>query len=492
MLYLCIIASLSPLLTISTLWQIKEWRIDRLKEHLRCEGYFRQLFGVVRPVIVVGALLFKQEEVGIWLLAILTVVQIVLKKQRYPVWTKKAAILVSGSLLGCCVIGLLVIGHWSLVIIPIVQPLILLFAWTAFLPIDTFMKKRIMQKAADLRARYPNITCIGITGSVGKTTTKELVAHILKDQNALCTPAYVNSEMGVAKWLLKELPKHKIDEELIVIVEMGAYRSGEIARLCDIAKPSIGVLTYIGSQHIALFGSQETLLNAKAELIESLPKDGTAFLNADNELALSVAERCRGSVVTVGTGGHATLEAFDIEESASGIAFRINDQKYTVPLQGTHNVTNVLLAIGVARHLNVSENTIKSTLRTFAPPSSTFSVRSENGITILDDTHNASPESFRAAIAWAKSQPMESKILLTPGLIEQGERQARIHHELGSYASGIFNRVIFTSAQGMDAFAEGYEGTVEMIHSKTASVSSGDLLVCVGRISSRTVDRMLP
>ena len=425
---------------------------------------------------------------GILVLAALSVIQIMLKKQHYPVWTKKAVILFSGSITATAVISMtnfqFSIFNFQL-FLPLLQQLILFFIWSLFLPIDTMMKRRVMKKAKALRSTFKNLTVIGITGSVGKTTTKELIAHVLSDKKVLATPAYVNSEMGVSQWLLRELPKHATDEELTLIIEMGAYRTGEIRRLCEITKPDMGVLTFIGTQHIALFGSQEALRDAKAELIEALPEDGTAFINADSTIAASVANRCKGGVVTVGVKGH-------IEETETGIIFEAGNTQYEATLRGTHNTTNVLLAVAVAQALEIEQSQIAKKLKTFAPPSSTFSVKKVGGVTILDDTHNASPESFRAAIDWARTQPMEQKILLTPGLIELGSKQVSIHRDLGAYASGNFDRVIFTAKQGARAFEEGYNNPVELLIASTPKIPEGSLLICVGRVRPTTIKALCP
>jgi UDP-N-acetylmuramoyl-tripeptide--D-alanyl-D-alanine ligase len=354
------------------------------------------------------------------------------------------------------------------------------------------MKGHIMKKATALRSEFPNATVIGITGSVGKTTTKELIAHILKEKNVICTPAYVNSDMGVSQWLLQELPNRNRDEELIIIVEMGAYKIGEIKKLCQITKPQIGIVTFIGSQHIALFGSQDRLCQAKGELLECLPEDGTACINSDNSLCAKMIDRCACAVTTVGTGGHADLEAFDIEETSEGIWFRIDQQNFSVNLQGTHNVTNVLLALAVAKKLGIDQVSAANSLRTFTPPHHTFSVRKEHSITILDDTHNASPSSFRASLAWAKSQPMKQKILITPGLIELGQKEDHIHRELGTASNGIIDRVVFTGKHGAQAFAKGFNGTVEQISKDSEAVPEGSLLLCVGRISEQKIHQLLP
>ncbi|MDP6561543.1 MAG: Mur ligase family protein, partial [Candidatus Peribacteraceae bacterium] len=282
------------------------------------------------------------------------------------------------------------------------------------------------------------------------------------------------------------------DEAVIIIIEMGAYRTGEIEKLCSITKPEMGVVTFIGTQHVALFGSQEKLCKAKGELLECLPEEGTAFLNADNALCAKMTDRCVCPVISVGTGGHANLEAFDIEETGNGIRFRIQEQPFSIALHGTHNVTNILLSIAIAESLGIDKASAAARLRSFEPPHHTFSVRKEHGITILDDTHNASPTSFRASLAWAKSQPSRQKILITPGLIELGKDEDRIHRELGSASNGIINRVIFTGKNGKIAFAEGFTGAVEQLNNETIKASEGDLLMFIGRVNNHQIDHLLP
>jgi len=267
---------------------------------------------------------------------------------------------------------------------------------------------------------------------------------------------------------------------------------GEIALLCSIVQPTIGVVTYVGSQHIALFGSQEALCRAKGELIAMLPGTGHAFLNADNARCSALAARAQCPVTTVGTGGRADIEAFEVEETTRGIRFRVEDTTYDVPIHGTHNVTNVLLAIAVAQSLGRAPQEIALRLQSFKPPAHTFDVRTECDVTILDDTHNASPASFEAAIQWARSQPAEQRVLLTSGLIELGEEQDRTHMELGTMAAPVFDRVIFLSGQSAKPFRSGFGREVELLSGRTTPVPPSALLVCIGRMSEETVRRLLP
>ncbi|HLD71334.1 MAG TPA: UDP-N-acetylmuramoyl-tripeptide--D-alanyl-D-alanine ligase [Candidatus Peribacteraceae bacterium] len=501
---LTLLASVSPLLTLARLWQLKEWRWDRLREHLRSFGILRQLFGITRPVLIaagialghVGSMrLHPWTLVTLGALALLTVIQIVLRRQPRPVWTQKALTLTGTAALLTLIAGLLLIqGEATHVLLPLMvllQPLFLALAWILWKPVDVVLKNRILGAALKLRAAYPNLTVVGITGSVGKTTTKELLAHILKRKNPFVTPEHVNSEMGVAQWVQRTLPEMGKEEERLVIVEMGAYRKGEITFLCSLAKPQIGILTSIGTQHLALFGGAEALVEAKAELIEALPTNGHAFLNGDNEACRTVAKKAKCPVTLVGTGGHLDLEAFEIEETPGGIRFQIAQQPFTVPIHGTHNVTNVLLAVAAAEHLGIPMQESADSLRSFVPIKNTFEVREEQGVTILDDTHNASPASFAAAIEWARSHPAAKKILLTSGIIELGEEEEKVHTKLGADSAPVFQEAIFTGKHSAAAFERGYGRKVKILGKGENIIPPGSLLVCIGFVPQSIIQRIL-
>lgn len=490
---------------------MKEWRWDRLREHLGRDR-IRSLIGVVRPAIVglyaACALLWIGGVVVIVplrllipatlaLLAALAVAQIVLRRQKLPVWTQKARLLVglAFTLTALAALSLALLpGQILLPLLPVLQPLPIGAAWLLLLPLDRHLKRRILERAQAVRHQYADLIVIGITGSVGKTTTKELVAHALRDLDPLLTPAHVNTELGVAQWLIRDLPEYMAERERpgVLIVEMGAYRKGEIALMSSYVQQTIGIVTYVGSQHMALFGSQEALFEAKAELVTHLPTNGRAFLNGDNAFCRRMAALAPCPSTIVGTGGPAGLEAFDIAETSTGIRFTADGVAYDVPLHGTHNVTNALLAVAVARHLGIEPRVIRERLRLFIPPAHTFAVREERGVRILDDTHNASEASFRAGVAWAKSQPVERKVLLTSGLIELGEEQERVEKELGALASPIFDRVIFTAKHAEGAFPAAYGKPIEHLSQTTQPVPAGALLVCVGRMSQPMIARLLP
>lgn len=510
---LLLIAALSPILTFTRLLQMKEWRWDRLRAHLAREGWFRQLFGIVRPAFVGCGLILSlaapvlpaswpltQRSIllGIWgLLAWFTLFRIVLGNQKRPVWTKKALGIVTLSLLLLLTLANIFVGSEELYMkgiillpLPLFSFLFVGAALLLLLPLDRALKARVLWQAQAVRRKFPRLTVIGITGSVGKTTTKELLAHIVSDRKILITPSHVNTEMGVADLMIRKLR----EEHSLFIVEMGAYRRSEIKLLCSLVSPQIGVITFIGNQHLALFGSREELCKSKGELFQALPPEGHAFLNADSEGCDMLSAMASCPVHTVGTGGHASYEAYDIQENAEGISFTVRGVPFRVPLHGTHQVTNVLLAAAVAEVLTIPLAESAKRLQGFHGLPQTFEMKSgKRGQIVLDDTHNASSASFRAAIEWARAHSAKTKILVTSGLIELGDAEGPICQELGLHSREVFSDVIFLDKKCAQYFEQGFGKSVYVPRRGKfkVTVENDMLFVCEGRMPEWIVPRLL-
>ncbi|MSR67799.1 UDP-N-acetylmuramoyl-tripeptide--D-alanyl-D-alanine ligase [Candidatus Peribacteria bacterium] len=503
---LVFLACLSPTLTLLALWQVKEWRFDRLTEHLKREGVLRQLFGTLRPTILITAIFIAAtastlaDEVFVLMmltlgllgvLSTLTCVQIILGRQPMPIFTAKAGLMLVLSTLIPNSLPFLPLP--AFILLPFLCPLWVLLSWLLTKPLDGFLKMRTLRKAKNLRLAHPHITVIGITGSIGKTTTKELLAHVLKKRGALATPVHVNSEMGVARWLTKTLQDKPADWNGTLIIEMGAYRKGEIKLLTEITKPQLGIITFIGSQHLSLFGSLEAIREAKGELFTALPTSGHAFMNRDNAASDRLKELCACRITTVGTDGKADLSALDIEETTGGLRFVLNGQQFLVPIAGTHTVTSILLAIAAAQKLGMELQDIRRELATFKPLERTFEVKHIRSVTVLDDTYNASPDSFRAAIAWAQSQPHREKVLLTDGIIELGESEQAMHSELSTMAATVFDRVCIGNPRFLSYFKNnGFGERAVLLSSSPSPINKDGLLVCIGRVPRTAIDELLP
>ncbi len=514
MIIVIMLSLLSAVLTVLRLLQIKEWRWDRLKEHLSQEGYCQQLFGVLRPTLFIVWMLASTVVVAIasdptyitqTLSAVLLVLfagislfRIVTNRQPLPVWTMKAKAVMALTgiltvlLLVTCVLFWPLYGEMSASIISFLSPLLTIAAWMLLQPVDSTLKKRILSQAIALRNSHPRLRVVGITGSVGKTTTKEILAHILKSNNAIATPEHINSEMGVAQWMIQILTSMDVHSDTILIVEMGAYRKGEIATLCRIAQPTYGIITYVGNQHLSLFGSREAILQAKGELFEALPTNGHAFGNSDNDAYEALKEKCRCTVVSVGTGQHADIQATDLEETAQGIQFRALDTVFHVPIAGTHTVTGILLAIAVAQEFRMSPRDIARRLTTFRPLKNTFEVKKIGSTTILDDTYNSSPASVKAAIEWAHRQPQKVKTFVMEGIIELGKEEEKIHSDIAKDASKVFNVAYVAHPRHLAYFRDnGFESRVHLV-TDSSHVPEGSLLVLSGRLSPQIIKRFLP
>lgn len=528
---LTIVGCISPLLTFLALFQQKEWRLDRLMEHLEREGFAFQLWGRIRPIL--AGLLFLTDTFGIgmvvgagskealirvfgvisilhlgWLIvfALLSMAQIFLRKQRMPVWTNKALMMTATAFLLLfffveLTAPLLIFAAVALLI----QPAIAILAWVILLPVDKHLKAKTYTRAQEIREEHKDAIVIGIAGSVGKTTTKELIRHLLTDLHPVATPAHVNTEMGVAQWMTSTVSdfgfrisdfdnqntKHEARNPTLLIIEMGAYKKGEIALMCSFVQPTIGVMTALGSDHLALFGSEEAIVEGNAELLHSLPQSGHAFLYADNDAVQSLVPGLDCHVTLAGQHTDADIRAEKVEETDAGLRLTIHGQTSTIKLHGLHNVGNILLAVAIAKHLHISDARIHELLESFEPLAHTFTVRTEHSIKVVDDTYNSSRLSIRAALDWANTQKERPRILLMSGLLETGDQEDVFLKELGTAGKDSVERVIFTSDTGRKAFEAAYGKPIEILSKNTDGAASGSLLLCLGRMPLSSIQKLL-
>ncbi len=248
------------------------------------------------------------------------------------------------------------------------------------------------------RAQF-NTKVIGITGSVGKTSTKELTYSVLSQRyRTLKSPGNRNSILGLPPVLLQLQPQHQY-----AVLEMGMYTTGEIARLCELAKPTIGVVTMVGPVHLERAGSLEAIVAAKQELVEALPADGTAILNKDNARTMSMAAHTKAQVFTYGLNPSAHLWANNIKSMGlEGIRFTLHHGRETlnvqVPLLGRHSVHTSLRAAAVGIVTGLSWEQIVKGLTSSQAQLRLVAATGPKGSTIIDDTYNSSPDSAMAAL----------------------------------------------------------------------------------------------
>ncbi len=268
---------------------------------------------------------------------------------------------------------------------------------------------------------------IGVTGSAGKTTTKDVIAEMLATQMKTAkTVGNLNNHVGLPLSLLR------VDENAkAAVIEMGMNHAGEIRDLAAIAKPDVGVVTNVGYAHIEAFESIEGIAAAKRELIESLPPGGTAVLNADDP---RVAAMARGKTVSYGTSAAAQVRAEDIEETPDGVKFRVGAAHFSTSLSGRHSVSNILAGLAVAQVYGIEPARLIDAVRDLQPGKMRGERFEHHGILIYNDCYNSNPDAVRAMLDVLRDTPARRRIAVLGEMLELGRWAEPLHRDVGNYA----------------------------------------------------------
>lgn len=299
-----------------------------------------------------------------------------------------------------------------IIIFPMILPLISLVLVTASVlttsPFAYFRRRQIIS-AAKRKITSSNTVFIGITGSYGKTTTKEFLYQILKTKFRVAkTDENMNSDVGVAISILKNLQK----ETQFFIAEMGAYRVGEIKAICDLVHPKYGILTAIGNQHLDLFASKENLVRAKSELLESLPKDGKAYINRNIDKLEKLLEKLSCKYVL-----------FSADQK--------NNLTFRFPFIGRHYILNVLPCIALAQDLGIPKEKIIEAVAKLKPAGKRLALKKGiNNAQILDDSYSSNVEGFVAGIETSQELNKARTVIMTRGIIELGKEKKNSYNKI--------------------------------------------------------------
>ncbi len=339
------------------------------------------------------------------------------------------------------------------------------------------------------------IPVIAVTGSVGKTSTKELISAVLSTQGkVLKTEGNFNNEIGVPKTLLQITPEHSY-----AVIEMAMRGSGEIALLTNIARPTIGVITNVGTAHIGRLGSREAIAQAKCELLAEMPQSSTAILNYDNSLLIATAsEVWQGKTITYGlTGG-------DIQGEINGDNIKALGHNLPLPLPGEHNASNYLAAVAVGQILNIDLAPLVTGLKVQLPKGRSRRYDLPNDIVILDETYNAGLESMLAAVQMLKETPGDRHIAVLGTMKELGEYSPQLHRQVGEKAQELDIDLLLVLADepATKEIAHGAEGiTTECFSDRTSLTNklteimrSGDRILCKASNSvglSKVIDDLI-
>ncbi|MBR2810326.1 MAG: UDP-N-acetylmuramoyl-tripeptide--D-alanyl-D-alanine ligase [Solobacterium sp.] len=323
-------------------------------------------------------------------------------------------------------------------------------------PIEASVRNWYKNQAKKILADMNSLIKIGITGSYGKTSTKNIMQAMISERyNSLMTPASYNTPMGITRTIREELkPIHQV-----FVCEMGADHVGDITELMEFVKPTIGVVTSIGPQHLNTFGSQENIIKEKMQEIELLPADGLGILNYDNDFIRQY--RVKNNVKTVSYGirhTEADYVARDIVYTPTGSSFTVvnngEEHRIETKLLGELNILNILSAIAAARYLQVDWRTIARAAKAMKQVEHRLELKKINGFRFIDDAFNANPAGSAMALEVLSMMP-NTRCIVTPGMIDLGEKQDEINRAFGAKMKDKADLVILVGVQQTKPIYEG-------------------------------------
>ena len=348
----------------------------------------------------------------------------------------------------CLLIALLTVAAFSWIIIMVANLLMY--------PVEWQINKGFYNEARKILADMPHLRIIGITGSYGKTSTKHYLYRILSEKyNVIMTPGSYNTPMGVIR-TIREMMKPYYD---IFIVEMGAKQLGDIKEICDLVCPTIGIVTAVGEQHLESFKSIENVQRTKFELVDALPGDGLAVVNNDFEY---IANRMVNNVATkryaLAPGVDYHIE--DIEYGEVETRFTIAGENRRIELAtklvGDCNLSNLMASVIVALHLNVPEKDIKYGVSQIEQVEHRLNMkRTPGGLSIIDDAFNSNPDGARMALDVLRRIKTGKRIVITPGMIELGDKQIEYNKRFGRQMADAADYVMVVGTYNRDAILQG-------------------------------------
>lgn len=322
-----------------------------------------------------------------------------------------------------------------LLVLFLVQPFLILLVNWINRPLEQAIDRHYVADAARILREMPNLTVIGVTGSYGKTSVKYFLNTLLSSRfNVLQTPGNYNTTLGVVRTIREQMkPFHEI-----FICEMGAREVGDIKEICDLVHPDHGIITSIGPQHLQSFHTIENIIGTKFELADAVPAEGRVFLNYDNGYIRG--HKIDKNVVSYGTtGSDIAYRAYDIAVSPNGSTFKMQDEQggeyeFHTRLVGNHNVQNIAGAIAVAHTLGIPMEKLRYPVKQLESVPHRLQLSRQGGRIMLDDSYNSNKNGFMAALD-TLGMFKELRILMTPGMVELGEKQYSENKEVGVYAA---------------------------------------------------------
>ncbi|MCR5656615.1 MAG: UDP-N-acetylmuramoyl-tripeptide--D-alanyl-D-alanine ligase [Butyrivibrio sp.] len=337
-------------------------------------------------------------------------------------------------------------------------PLVIALANLINKPVEKKVNDWFIHDAQRILKEHPNLRIIGITGSYGKTSVKYYLWTLLSEgYRVLMTPESYNTPMGVVRTIREQLtPMHEI-----FICEMGARHVHDIKEITDIVHPDDGILTSIGPQHLETFYSMDNIINTKYELFDAVSEkssNGLKFANGDNEFI--TGNKRHDNVIYYGVSEGCDYRATDVQYSADGASFKVTTPDgetcdYTMKLLGEHNVTNVVGAIAMAHKLGIPLAKLKMAVRRITPAPHRQELIKRGNVSIIDDAYNSNPMGAKRALDTLSKFKDSVRILVTPGMVELGEKEADYNREFGAQAAAACDYIILVGGDHVKPIKEG-------------------------------------
>lgn len=314
--------------------------------------------------------------------------------------------------------------------------------------------KALLRLSKNYRSSIKNLKVVGLTGSVGKTTTKEMTYSVVSSKyRAIKTQGNLNNEIGMPETLLT-----LGDSVEAAVIEMGMSNFGEISRLSRAAQPDIGIITNIGVSHIEYLGSRDGILKAKLEILDGMKKGSPLILNGDNDKLKTVENNDYRLIFFGIENENADVRACDIAEKDGCTEFTVcfgnKKQKVKIPTVGIHNVYDALAAFTAGLELSIEPCAIAESLLKYEPSGMRQRIKTVGGITVIEDCYNASPDSQKAALNVLSEMSAKRKIAVLGDMLELGEYSAEAHKQVGEYAAEKKIDLLFTYGEEAKNIAE--------------------------------------
>lgn len=335
------------------------------------------------------------------------------------------------------------LGAQIVLLLAFISPICVFLSWLITLPIEKMFAKYYINDAKKILKNHKNLKVIGITGSYGKTTTKFILTRILSEKfNVVCTPQSFNTPMGVVRTIRGDLKP----QTEIFVCEMGAKNLGDIKEICDIVSPDFGIITSVGEQHLETFKTIDNVFKTKFELADAVNnKGGKVFVNAESLGIKPNIDKITALTYGMENGCDYFVSDFKSSREGSQFTLNINDEqiKLSTKLLGAHSMINIAGAAALAYTLGVSADEIQFAVASLKPTEHRLEIKScVNASIMIDDAYNSNPEGCLEAVRVLGSFQGMQKVIITPGLIELGDKEYDCNHALGLEATKYCDKII--------------------------------------------------